>query len=92
MNQYNSLMWIKRSGYKQQNIAAARCIQHPDLSWIKINDYARKGSQGLNLHDEIFRSTASAYQKIEVIKAQHKFYSVTMAAMMLSILLLAFAF
>jgi hypothetical protein len=30
----------------------------------------------------------TAYDKIQLVKAQHQFYSVTMAAMMLSLLLL----
>lgn len=84
MNQHNSLMWIKRSNYSQKSLPAISCIRHMDTSWVKIDGYQQKNNVA-----EQFQMSMTASQGIELLKAQHKFYSVAMATMMLGLMLIA---
>ncbi|MEP7168433.1 MAG: hypothetical protein ABI855_03615 [Bacteroidota bacterium] len=84
MEQSTLLMSFKRSAYKQKSIFAGYNIQHPDLSWIQINGYQPK----MNSVDQL-QMNGTAYHRIELLKAQHKFYSVALAGMMAGLLFLA---
>ena len=86
-NLHNSLIWIKRSNYRQKDVSSASCLQHMDLNWIKVKGYQPKN----NSANEAMMPMTS-YQQVQMIQARHNFYSVAMATMMLSLLLLASAF
>ena len=86
-SQLNSLIWVKRSNYKQKSVSDNYSIHHMDLSWIKVKGYQQKN----NVAEQV-QMSMTAYQGIELLKAQHKFYSVAMAAMMISLVLLASSF
>jgi hypothetical protein len=83
-NQLNSLIWIKRSNYKQKSGSGNYSIHRMDLSWIKVSGYSSVISQA-----EMFQIYNRAYNRINLLKAQHRLYSVAIAVIAAGLLLVA---
>ncbi|MEO5570137.1 MAG: hypothetical protein ABIT08_03995 [Bacteroidia bacterium] len=84
MEQSNLLMSFKRSNYKQKSSLTGYSIQHPDLSWIQINGYQPKMNKVAQL-----QMKGTSFQRMGLMKAQHKFYSVAAASVMIALMFLA---